>query len=120
MRLFSFLTFVVLLFGVIAVDAQDSKTDFSGKWTLNADKSELGSGGRGGRGGGRGGRGMSALKMVVEQKDNKLIVETFRQGRDGNEMSTKVTYNLDGKRGKNDTGRGEMIYVAKWEKERFN
>jgi hypothetical protein len=115
MKLFSLLTIVVLLFGVIAVDAQDGKTNFSGKWTLNADKSDQGGGG--GRGGRGGGRGMGASKMVIEHDGDKLIVETFRKNRDGDEISTKVTYSLDGKKVKSENDRGSSVSVAKWGKD---
>ena len=39
--------------------------DFSGTWTLNQEKSEMGEGGRG---------RMAALKMVVEQKENTIKI----------------------------------------------
>ena len=110
MRFFALLTIVVLLFGVIAVDAQDGKTNFTGKWTLNADKSNQG-------GGGRGMRGFGATKMVIEQKDNKLIVESFSKNRDGDEVSSKAAYTLDGKKSKNETNRGASVSIAKWSKD---
>ena len=116
MRLFSLLTIVVLLFGVIAVDAQDGKTNFSGKWTLNADKSNQGGGGEG-RGSRGGGRGMGASKMVIQHDGDKFIVESFRQNRDGDEIATKVTYTLDGKKVKSENERGSSVSVAKWGKD---
>ena len=111
MRTVALFTVIILLIGVVAVNAEENKVDFSGTWTLNADKSELG----GGRGGSRGFRGYS--KMVVEQIDNKLIVETFRQNRDGEEVSNKNTYTLDGKECKNDSNFGTMVSNANWAKD---
>ena len=115
MRYIALLTIVVLLFGTGVVIAQDGKVNFSGTWTLNAEKSDQGGGGReGGRGGRRGGMGGSASKMVVEQKDNKLVVETFRQNRDGDEVSTTATYTLDGKKIKTTNERGTTESKATW------
>ena len=116
MRFVALFTIVVLLLSACLVSAQEGKVNFAGEWALNADKSEFGGGGgRGGRGGGR--RGMGATKMVVEQEDNKLVVEDFHQNRDGDEVSTVSTYTLDGKESKNETNFGESVSVAKWSKD---
>jgi len=111
MKAIALFTVIILLIGVVAISAGESKMDFSGTWVLNADKSDLG----GGRGGSRGFRGNS--KMVVEQKDNKLIVETFRKNRDGEEVSNKNTYTLDGKESKNDSNFGTQVSTANWAKD---
>jgi len=111
MRTVALFTVIILLIGVVSISAGDSKVDFSGTWTLNADKSELG----GGRGGSRGFRGYS--KMVVEQIDNKLIVETFRNNRDGEETSNKNTHTLDGKKCKNDSNFGTAVSTVNWAKD---
>lgn len=111
MKAVTFFTVVIFLLGTVVISAQESKVDFSGTWKLNADKSEFG----GGRGGSRGFRGYS--KMVVEQKDNKLIVETFRKNRNGQEVSNKNSYTLDGKECKNNTNFGTMVSTANWAKD---
>lgn len=111
MRAIALFTVVVLLVGSVVVSAQEKKVDFSGTWVLNADKSDLG----GGRGGRRG--GMAVSKMLVEQKDEKLIVENFRQNRDGEDVSTKLTYTLDGKKCKNELNFGTQESVVKWTKD---
>ena len=103
----------IYLLGAVVAIAQDSKVNFSGEWVLNADKSEQGGGG--GRGGRRGGR-MSS-KMIVTQEDNKLVVEAFRQNRDGDEVSTVSTYTLDGKECENETNFGTSVSVAEWSKD---
>lgn len=108
MRKIALFTMIVLLLSTVFVFAQETKTDFSGEWALNADKSENG-------GGGRRGGGMSASKMIVEQKSDKLIVESFRKNRNGDDVSTKNTYTLDGKKCKNKGNFGMSESVIKWE-----
>lgn len=119
MRVIALFTVALLLISALIVNAQESKPNFSGEWTLNAEKSDMG-GDRGGqRGGERGGRGggMMASKMIVEQQENKLVVETFRKNRDGEDVSTKLTYTLDGKKCKNDLSFGTQESTAKWAKD---
>ena len=112
MRVIAYLTIIVLLLTTIVVSAQQTNINFSGEWALNRDKSDFGSGRAGRRG-----RGMRSSKMVVEQKDDKLVVERFRINRDGEEVSTKYTYSLNGKRSKNEGNFGTTISVAKWSKD---
>ncbi len=99
---------VVLLFSASVLSAQESPVNFTGEWVLNEDKSDLG-GGTSGRG-----RRMIVSKMVVEQKDNKLVVEAFRTNRDGEEVSTASTYTLDGKECTNTTEFSTSVSVAEW------
>jgi len=60
---------------------------------------------------------MLASKMMIEQKDNQLVVETFRKNRDGEDVSTKATYTLDGKKCKNDSNWGTRESTANWSKD---
>jgi len=111
-------TLVLLLISACGEKVQKGAVDFSGEWTLNAEKSDLG-GPRGGdrpgdREGRGGGMGMGAAKMTVAQSENELIVETVRQNRDGEEFSMKSTYSLDGKKSKNDSNFGTRVSTAKW------
>lgn len=115
MRSFVLFIIVVFLMSAVVVSAQEGKVNFSGEWTLNADKSEFGGGGGGGGRGG--GRGMGSSKMIVEQKDNALTVETFRQNRDGEEVSTTNTYTLDGKKSNNESNFGTTVSVVNWSKD---
>lgn len=120
MRVIALFTVAFLLISALVVGAQESKPNFSGEWALNAEKSDMGgdrSGQRSGERGGRRGGGMLASKMIIEQQDNKLIVETFRKNRDGEDVSTKLTYTLDGKKSKNDLNFGTQESVAKWAKD---
>ena len=99
---------VVLLFSASVLSAQESPVNFTGEWVLNEDKSDLG-GGTSGRG-----RSMIVSKMVVEQEDNKLVVEAFRTNRDGEEVSNVSTYTLDGKECTNTTEFMTRLSVAEW------
>ena len=114
MRIITCFTIIVSILSFGLVLAQDAKVDFSGEWALNAEKSEMG----GDSGGGRGGRrGMGYSKMVVEQSENKLVVNAYRQNRDGEEVVTASTYTLDGKECENAGNFGTRISVAKWAKD---
>jgi len=106
MKSVALLTIMVLLIGVCVVNAQDGKVDFTGEWVLNADKSDMGGGGRG--------RGRGSTKLIVKQEDNKLVVEAFRQNRDGEEVSTESTYTLDGKECENERRFGPQVSVTNW------
>ncbi|MCI0494211.1 hypothetical protein L0Z72_04320 [candidate division KSB1 bacterium] len=121
MRFVMVFTLVLLLISGCGETVQKGAINFSGEWTLNAEKSDMGAP-RGGdrpgdREGRRGGMGMGAAKMTVEQKDNELLVETLRQNRDGEEFSIKSTYTLDGKKSKNDSNFGTRVSTAKWSKD---
>jgi len=110
MRILTILTVVVLLLSSTFLLADEGKANFSGQWILNKDKSELGD-----TGGRR--RGRAATKLVIEQKDNKLVVESFRLNRDGEEASRKLTYTLDGKESKNEMNFGDQVATANWSKD---
>jgi hypothetical protein len=97
----------VLLLIASVLSAQESTVNFTGEWVLNEDKSDLG-------GGPSGRRSMIASKMVVEQKDNKFVVEAFRTNRGGEEVSTVSTYTLDGKECKNESDYRTSVSVAEW------
>ncbi len=121
MRYFTLLIGLVFMLSVCVVSAQD-KADFSGKWVLNADESDMGGppggappgGGEGGPpAGGRGGM-MGASSLIISQEENELTVETVRLGFDGSEMSMVSTYTLDGKSGTNTSDFGSTTYVANW------
>ena len=109
MKSVALLTIMVLLIGACVVNAQEGKVDFTGEWVLNTDKSDMGGGGRG--------RGRGATKMIVKQEGNKLEVESFRQNRDGEEVSTVYNYTLDGKECENEARGGSNISVVEWSKD---
>lgn len=105
------MSLVVILFVLVPAmaNAQSGKVNFSGTWTFNADKSNLGDAG----GGGRGGRGFGAGNFVAKQDGNTLTVERTMnfQGQE-NTMTSK--YTLDGKESVNTMGMGESKSTAKW------
>ena len=95
---------LVIFFAIVLLCGAVVAADFSGTWTLNRDKSELGDG--------PGGR-MAAKKMVVEQKDNALKIESTREGRDGSDRTMTNEMTLDGKETKSSSNFGEAVTTAK-------
>ena len=102
-----------------ATAAYAQKPNFSGKWTVDAEKTAAanpnamaGGGGGGGRGGGRGGGGGD---MTITQDATTLKIE-----RTMGQNAVTMTYKLDGSESKNSVmGRGgeatEQVSHAKWE-----
>jgi hypothetical protein len=62
------------------------KTDFSGTWKLNENKSNFGEGPR-----------FASSQLVVTQNGDKLTVERTMKNRNGEEMKRNSNYTLDGK-----------------------
>lgn len=85
--------------------AQAGKVNFSGTWTLNNDKSELGD---------HGGRRMGGGDFKVTQESNFLTVERTFTNRDGQLMSSTMKYTLDGKESVNSSRFGDSKSTAKW------
>ena len=103
--LMRFLTLIIVLTLVLPALANGQvKSDFSGTWAFNADKSTMGEG-RMRFGGG---------DIVVKQDDNLLTVERTRTNRDGETRTTTSKYTLDGKESVNTMGRSESKSTAKW------
>ncbi|TNF40103.1 MAG: hypothetical protein EP310_09515 [Bacteroidetes bacterium] len=86
-------------------NAQSGKTNFSGNWTFNEGKSNLGD---------TGGRRFGGGDMVVKQEANLLTVERTRTNRDGENVKMTSKYTLDGKESTNTFGQGESKSTAKW------
>jgi len=109
---------VILLFIVPAMaNAQGGKTDFSGTWAMNAEKSNLGApggGGPGGPGGGGGGGGRGGGGNFVATQDASTLSVERTRNRNGEETKTTTKYTLDGKETVNTTGMGESKSTAKW------
>ncbi|MBN2355765.1 hypothetical protein JXO59_06605 [candidate division KSB1 bacterium] len=108
MRIIVSLVVAALMISVLLSFAQDTAVNFSGIWILDKDKSEMG------EGGGRRGRGMAATKMIITQEKNKLIVESFRTNRNGEEISSTATYTLDGKKCENAMGNRTGVSTVEW------
>ena len=102
---------------LMATSVYAQAPDFSGTWTLDAEKTTAANpnagGGGGGHMGGGGGR-MGGGPMVFKQ-DAKMLTITRTMG----ENQVVTTYNLDGSPSKNQTmGRGgqmEITSTAKWD-----
>jgi len=103
MRVLSLAVFLTLFIPGL-VKAQ-TKADFSGTWTLNEEKSNLGETRRARFGGG---------DFVATQEANLLTVERTRTNRDGETTTSTTTYSLDGKEKVNASGRGERKSAANW------
>ena len=78
---------IICFFGLLAAaaTAQQSKPNFSGKWELNAGKSEL-----------HGGKA-SAVNIAIEQKGASIHVLKTMKAANGKESVTEFTCTTDGK-----------------------
>ena len=79
------------------------KVDFTGEWTLNESKSDLGEG-----------RFFSAAKITVKQEGKTITIERTRTGRDGQERTTSQMLTMDGKENINETENRSSTSVATW------
>lgn len=101
------MTFLITPF---CLNGQTGKTNFSGSWTLNADKSTFGPGPGGQAPQGQGQRGgFGGGNFVAKQEGNLLTVDRTR-----GEQTVTSKYTLDGKESVNSTGRGESKSTASW------
>ncbi len=85
-----------------------SKPDFSGTWTLDPAKSEMGQGMGGG--GGMGGGMMGPMTVTIKQTANELTIE-----RKMGDQARTMTYKLDGTESVNEGMRGQVKSTAKWD-----
>jgi hypothetical protein len=105
---------VMLAFaGSMVSTAQTAKTDFSGTWAMNAEKSNLGQAQQG-QGQGRGMGGFGGGDFVAKQEANLLTVERTRTNQQGETTTTTSKYTLDGKESVNTTRMGESKSFATW------
>ena len=108
MKLIS-LTVMLAFITPVMTNAQAGKTNFSGNWTLNADKStQPPAGGQGG------GQRMGGGNFVATQEANLLTVVRTRTGQDGQPLTITSKYTLDGKECINTTPRGDSKSIAIW------
>ncbi|MCX6238951.1 MAG: hypothetical protein NTY07_15540 [Bacteroidia bacterium] len=89
----------------VITNAQAGKSNFSGTWALNAEKSTLGDGG---------GQRMGGGNFVATQEANLLTVVRTRTNQNGEATTTTSKYTLDGKESINTSLRGESKSVATW------
>lgn len=79
------------------------EVNFSGKWTLNESKSDLGEG-----------RFFSASKMAITQEKESITIERTRTGSDGEERTSSETVTLDGKESITETENRKTTSTATW------
>jgi hypothetical protein len=117
MRRTLFLT-AVLVLAIAALGFAQAKPDFSGTWTLDLDKSEMGGPGPGGPGADRPGRGQGYpldAKFVVKQTASELSID---QQVGGN--SNLIAYKLDGSESVNAGMRGGQVRSkARWDADKL-
>ncbi len=82
------------------------KPNFSGSWTLNASKSNMGEGGQQGM-------RMGGGPMTIKQDGTTMTVDQ-QFTREGETTTRSSKYTLDGKESVNSTGRGESKSTATW------
>jgi len=99
------LTLMLAFITPVMTNAQAGKTNFSGTWALNAEKSTMRQGG---------GRRMGGGNFVAKQEANLLTVDRTRTNQDGESVTMTSKYTLDGKESVNTAGRGESKSTAKW------
>jgi len=96
--------FLICSFLLISTESfAQKRVDFSGKWTLNEDKSDLGEG-----------RFFAASKLAITQDKKSITLERTRAGRDGEERTSSETITLDGKENVTETENRKTNSVATW------
>ena len=79
------------------------KANFSGTWSLDESKSEMGE------------FRFADVTKVITQEENKLVMERTYNGMDGQDMKISETYTLDGKECKNQgMMNSERVSTVKW------
>ena len=99
------LTAILALVFPVALQAQSGKVNFTGSWTLNAEKSTQSQGG---------GQRMGGGNFIATQEGNLLTVERTRTNNSGETSTSTMKYTLDGKESVNTNPRGDSKSVAKW------
>jgi Tol biopolymer transport system component len=108
LQLFSLTIGMAFLMTPFLAGAQTSKTNFTGAWVFNVEKSVMGEPSQGG------GQRMGVANLDVTQDANLLSVVRTRTGQDGQPVTTTSKYTLDGKESINTSQRGDSKSVASW------
>ena len=104
-RLVSVATMLFLYLGVAW--GQDTKPNFTGEWTLDREKSEMGEPRPGGGGGGRG-RGMGMGSVSITHDGDTLVLKRKVEFQ-GEERTFESRYTSDGKENVNEGFRGNSV-----------
>jgi hypothetical protein len=103
---------MMLLFCVAVGFGEDMKPNFTGDWTLDREKSEMGEGPRGG--GGRG-RGMGISSLSIAHEGDTLVMKRKVEFQ-GEERTFESRHTIDGKESVNEGFRGNSIKSkTRWE-----
>ena len=98
---------MLLLCAVVAL-GQDAKPNFSGDWTLDREKSEMGEPRPGGGGGGGRGRGMGMGSFSITHDGDALVVKRKVEFQ-GEERTFESRHTTDGKENVNEGFRGSSV-----------
>ena len=109
-HLLSLMIIMALTVLPLSLDGQGTRTDFSGTWVYNAEKSNTGQ--ASGQGQGRG--GFAGGDFTVKQDANLLTVERIRTNPEGQSSTITTKYTLDGTESLNSSQRGDSRSVASW------
>ncbi|MCU0376796.1 MAG: hypothetical protein MUC78_00895 [Bacteroidales bacterium] len=109
-RMASMMLILAVLVLPLNLIGQGSKTDFTGSWAYNAEKSNTGQ--ATGQGQGRG--GFAGGDFTAKQEANLLTVERTMRTPDGQSNNVVMKYTLDGTESTNSTGRGTSKSSASW------
>lgn len=102
--MFAFMTLAVFITASLFPSKSfAAKPDFSGTWTLNEEKSEIGEM-----------RFRPSATLNVKQDKTNLTVSRTRTGRDGQEVTRESVYNLDGSETTTEGERRKTVSTAKW------
>ena len=107
MRVITSLFVVTFLLISFTTFAENEKVNFSGEWSLNEEKSELG----------EGRRRMPSAKLTISQEDDTLTIERLLKRRSGEEFKVKEKFTLDGKECENTVYERPKKSVATWSKD---
>jgi hypothetical protein len=100
---------VMTLFLCVAVAfAQETKPNFTGDWTLDREKSEMGEPRQGGGGGGGRGRGVGMGSFSITQDADALVLKRKFEFQ-GQERTFESRHTTDGKENINEGFRGSSV-----------
>jgi len=98
---------MLLLFVAVAL-GQETKPNFTGEWTLDREKSQMGEPRPGGGGGGGRGRGMGMGSISITQDGDALVLKRKVEFQ-GEDRTFESRYTTDGKENINEGFRGSSI-----------
>jgi hypothetical protein len=107
MKQYAFASFAAMICAAGIFAGSGKIPDFSGNWSLNSDKSSMGTTGY----------RWAASKLMVEQAANRLSIKRFIQKPDGQGMAFIDTLALDGKDCDNSIADSKKFVRGEWAKD---